>query len=168
MASMLGCTTSNGQGVNNSIVENFDISRYLGQWYEIARFDHSFERGMEFTRAFYTLNDNGTVKVENSGIKKGKPKTSVGKAYRPDPETQPALMKVSFFGPFYSEYRVMWIDGDYKYVLVGSKSAKYLWILSRDKTIPQEILGRIVDFAKQRGYDTDALIWVKQDIASKP
>ena len=153
-----GCVS--GPKVDNAPVRALDLNRYLGEWYEIARFDHSFERGIEQAKASYTLNEDGTIKVVNSGIKDGKPKSAIGKGKRTD---TPALLRVSFFGPFYADYRVMKIDADYTYALVGSGGADYLWILSRARVLPDAAKGELLAEAKRRGYDTDKLIWVKQD-----
>ena len=146
--------------VDNAPVAALDLSRYLGEWYEIARFDHSFERGVEQARANYTQNADGTIKVVNSGIKDGKPKAAVGKGKTTD---TPGLLRVSFFGPFYADYRVMMIDEDYTYALVGSGSADYLWILSRTRVLPDATKSELLSEAKRRGYDTDKLIWVEQE-----
>ena len=130
-----------------------------GEWYEIARFDHSFERGVEQAKANYTQNADGTIKVVNSGIKNGKPKTAVGKGKTTD---TPGLLRVSFFGPFYADYRVMLIDKDYTRALVGSGSADYLWILSRTSGLSETAKAELLSEAKRRGYDTGKLIWVEQ------
>ena len=152
-----GCVS--GPKVDNTPVAALDLNRYLGEWYEIARFDHSFERGVEQAKAVYTLKEDGTIKVENSGIKDGKPKTAIGKGKR---TKEPALLRVSFFGPFYADYRVMKIDEAYTHALVGSGGANYLWILSRAKVLPDAAKSELLDEAKRRGYDTDKLIWVRQ------
>ena len=154
---LVGCVS--GPKVDNTPVAELDLGRYLGEWYEIARFDHSFERGIEQAKANYTQNADGTIKVVNSGIKNGKPKTAIGKGKLTD---TPALLRVSFFGPFYADYRVMMIDADYTYALVGSGGAGYLWILSRTSVLPDSVKSELVAEAKRRGYDTDQLIWVKQ------
>lgn len=147
------------QKVDNSVVKGLDLRKYLGDWYEIARFDHKFERGLEYCKANYALKDNGTIAVTNTGIKNGKTKTSNGKAKTTN---TPAVLRVSFFGPFYSDYRVMMLDANYQWALVGSSSADYLWILSRTPQLPKETLNKILAEAKRRGYDTSKLIWVKQ------
>lgn len=147
---------------DNSVIPTFDLSRYLGQWYEIARFDHRFERDMTNAAAYYSLNDNGTVRVENSGWRGAKYKISVGKAKQPNPDTQPALLRVSFFGPFYSDYRILMLSSDYRYSLVGSGSSKYLWILSRTPELPHQDRMNILREAQRRGYDVTRLIWVDQ------
>ena len=154
---LVGCVS--GPKVDNTPVAELDLGRYLGEWYEIARFDHSFERGIEQAKANYTQNADGTIKVVNSGIKNGKPKTAIGKGKATD---TPGLLRVSFFGPFYADYRVMMIDADYTYALVGSGGANYLWILSRTSVLPDSVKSELVAEAKRRGYDTDQLIWVKQ------
>ena len=146
--------------VDNAPVVALDLNRYLGEWYEIARFDHSFERGVEQAKANYTQNPDGTIKVVNTGIKNGKPKTAVGKGKATD---SPGLLRVSFFGPFYADYRVMLIDKDYSHALVGSGSADYLWILSRTPGLPENVKSELLAEAQRRGYDTDKLIWVRQD-----
>ena len=153
---LVGCSKPT---VDNSVVTNLDLDRYLGDWYEIARFDHRFERGMEQTRAKYTLRPDGKVDVLNSGVKDGKPKEAKGVAKLTD---TPALLRVSFWGPFYSDYRVMLLDDDYQYALVGSGSDDYLWILSRTPQISAETKGKILTEAQRRGYDTSKLIWVNQ------
>ena len=157
-AAVAGCVS--GPKVDNAPVAALDLNRYLGEWYEIARFDHSFERGIEQAKANYTLNEDGTIKVMNSGIKDGKPKTAIGKGKRTD---TPALLRVSFFGPFYADYRVMKIDTDYTYALVGSGGADYLWMLSRTPKLADDAKSELIAEAKRRGYDTEKLIWVKQE-----
>ena len=152
---MTGC---NKLTVDNSVVSELDVQRFLGEWYEVARFDHTFERGMEQTKAKYIMREDGDIDVLNSGIKDGKPKTAEGKAKLTD---TPALLRVSFFGPFYSDYRVMLIDSTYQYALIGSGSDDYLWILSRTPQLSDSIKIVILDEATCRGYDTRKLIWVR-------
>ncbi len=151
------------QSVNDTPVSSLDLHRYLGTWYEIARIDHFFEKDMDFTQAYYVLKNDGTVVVENSGIKKGKMKRSKGVAKLPDPVNNPAWLRVSFFRPFYSDYRVLMVDPEYRYALVSSKGPDYLWILSREPSIPEEILRDILSEAKVRGFNTTRLTWVNQD-----
>lgn len=146
--------------VDNSVVSDLDLNRYLGDWYEIARFDHRFERGVEYAKANYTLREDGKVSVLNTGIKDSKPKEAKGKAKLTD---TPALLRVSFFGPFYGDYRVMLLDTDYQYALIGSGSDEYLWILSRTPRLSDEAKSLILTEAQRRGYDTSKLIWVKQE-----
>lgn len=145
--------------VDNSVVTDFDLNRFLGNWYEIARFDHRFERGMDQTRATYALREDGKVDVLNTGMKKGEYSEAKGVAKLTD---KPGALRVSFWGPFYSDYRVMFVDDDYQYALVGGGSDDYLWILSRTPQIPSEIKAQILAEAQKRGYDTAKLIWVRQ------
>lgn len=152
-----GCSQTTD--VNNSVVSNFNAKRFLGHWYEIARFDHSFERDMEYTEAEYTMRDDGDINVINSGIKNDKRKTSKGRAKLTETD---GLLRVSFFRPFYSDYRVMMIDSAYQYALIGSGSDKYLWILSRKPQLTADTKDKILKEAQQRGYNTEKLIWVKQ------
>lgn len=162
LLSSLFCFSScdcGGQKINNSTIGSLDLDRYLGTWYEIARYDHSFERGLTHAKAHYSLNEDGTVTVTNTGIKDGKDKTAKGRAVTTDTA---GLLRVSFFGPFFSDYRVMMLSEDYNYALIGSGSPKYLWILSRTPEVPQEIMDHILDVARNRGYDTGKLIWVEQ------
>ena len=155
---LAGCVS--GPKVDNAPVAALDLNRYLGEWYEIARFDHGFERGVEQAKANYSLKDDGTIKIVNSGIKDGKPKTAIGKGKRTD---TPALLRVSFFGPFYADYRVMLIDEGYTYALVGSGGANYLWLISRTPGLPETAKSELLVEARRRGYDTDKFIWVRQD-----
>ena len=145
-------------------VQNFDKEKYLGKWYEIARLDFKYEKGLNNVTAEYSLKDNGMIKVNNKGydFEKDKWKQSIGKAKFVGQETV-AMLKVSFFGPFYSGYNVIAIDKDYKYALVAGESLKYLWILSREKTIPEDIKTDYLKKATDIGYTTSDLIWVKQD-----
>lgn len=147
--------------IDNHTVSTLDISRFMGTWYEIARYDHFFERDMTHVTATYSLKLNGKIKVVNTGYKKGKQKQITGKAYQPTPN-DPGKLKVSFFLWFYSDYYIMELDPDYQYVVIGSSSAKYLWIMSREKTLPDLTLSRLLQDLKNRGYDTARLIFVDQ------
>ena len=155
---MMACT----KDFDNSTVKEFDLSRYLGDWYEIARYDHSFERGMDNTMAQYILQDDGKVVVLNTGWEDGKFKLAEGKAKYPDPTSDPGALRVSFFWFFYSDYNVMMVDKDYQISLVGSKAQKYLWILSRTPVADPDLLQMVLQEAEKRGYDTSELIWVDQ------
>ncbi len=149
---------------NASPVQNFDINKYLGDWYEIARFDFRFEKDLDNVMAQYSLNDKMNVNVINSGynFKKEKWVSAEGVAkFRGDKNT--AALKVSFFGPFYSGYNVIALDDNYKYALVAGKDLNYLWVLSREKSIPENIKSAYLKTAQDIGYDTSKLIWVKHD-----
>ena len=146
--------------VDNSVSGDLQLEKYLGEWYEVARFDHRFERGMQFCKAQYTLREDGKVAVLNTGIKDGKPKEANGKAKLTD---NPRILRVSFFGPFYGDYRIMLLDPDYQWVLIGGSNAKYLWILSRTSKLTDEVKQTILAEATKRGYDVSKLIWVEQE-----
>ncbi|MCH5597215.1 lipocalin family protein [Niabella ginsengisoli] len=145
-------------------ISNFQQERYLGKWYEIARFDFRFEKNMSHVTAEYLLNDDGSIKVINSGydFKKYKRKQSIGKAKFVGDEDV-AMLKVSFFGPFYAGYNVIAIDENYQYALVCGKNRKYLWLLSRDKTMPEPIKDKYLAVAKRAGFDISDLVWTKQN-----
>lgn len=151
------CTTE--LTVDNSTVKNLDLNRFMGRWYEIARFDHKFERGMQQVTTMYAIEKNGKVKVINQGLKKDKWETSEGKGKL---TTTPGLLRVSFWGPFYSDYRVMTLASDYSYALIGGDSDKYLWILSRTPQLSQDTRNSLLRDAQRRGYNTNNLIWVEQ------
>lgn len=146
--------------VDNSVVKEVDLNKFLGKWYEIARFDHRFERGMQQCTAIYAIKPDGKIKVSNEGIKDGKYKKSIGKAKLTD---EPGVLRVSFFGPFYSDYRILMLASDYSYALVGSDSDNYLWILSRTPKLEKSTQDMLVSEAKRRGYDTNKLIWVEHE-----
>lgn len=145
--------------IDNSTVKAVDLNRYLGSWYEIAKYDHVFERGLDYAMANYTLREDGKIDVLNTGIKDGRAKDAKGIAKTTN---IPGLLKVSFFGPFYSDYRIMMLDTNYQYVLVGGSNDKYLWILSRTPQLDEATRTLILAEADKRGYDTSKLIWVKQ------
>lgn len=144
-------------------VENFDKAKYLGKWFEIARLDHRFEKNQTYVTAQYDLNNDGSIKVTNSGFDtiKNKERSIVGKArFVKDEHT--GMLEVSFFGPFYSGYNVIAIDKDYKYALVAGKNRAYLWLLSREGSIPKTIINKYLKIAEDAGYDTSKLIWTPQ------
>ncbi len=145
-------------------IQPFNKNNYLGKWYEIARLDFKFERNLDNTTAEYSMNTNGTIKVVNKGYntKTNKWKSATGKAKFVGSENV-AMLKVSFFGPFYSGYNVIAIDKDYKYALIAGKSLKYLWFLSRETTLPVDVKKNYLELARSFGYKTDALVWVNHD-----
>lgn len=147
----------------NEPVQQLDLEKYVGHWFEIARFDHSFERGLVGCTADYSINEDGTIKVVNSGYKKtlsGPFKQSEGKARRPD-ASKPGMLEVSFFLNFYSQYNVLELADDYRYAMIGSKSDKYLWILSRTPVMQQSDIDFLLRSATRRGYNIENLIWVE-------
>lgn len=145
-------------------VKNFDTEKYLGKWYEIARLDFKYERGLNNTTAQYSLNDDGTIKVVNRGFRyeTGEWEEATGKA-KPAGEPGEGRLKVSFFGPFYSGYNVIALDSAYTYALVAGASLKYLWILSRETSVPEEVKTEYLKIAQGIGYKTEELIWVEHD-----
>ena len=151
--------------IDKTTVTTLDIKRYMGRWYEIARFDHKFERGKVGVTATYSLNDDGTIVVLNSGYNgslDGELEIATGKAKQPNPK-YPGQLKVSFFWIFYAQYNILELDDDYSYALVGSSSDKYLWILSRTPQMSQETLDMLLQKAKDLGYDISKLIYVEQN-----
>ena len=158
------CATAIAQKVDNSTITSLDLNRYLGTWYEIARYDHSFERDLVGCKANYSMRDDGKIKVVNSGHLKtldGPYKESIGKAKAKKNGT-PGQLQVSFFGPFYGDYNIMELAPDYSYSVVGSNSPRYLWILSRVPQLTTATKDKILRNLRQRGYDTTKLIWVEQ------
>lgn len=159
--SLTGCT-----GIPNGVeaIEGFDVKRYQGTWYEIARLDHRFERGLEAISATYTAREDGGINVLNKGWNKksGEWEKAEGKAYFIE-ESDKGRLKVSFFGPFYGGYNIIALDKkNYSYSMVTGPDKSYLWILSRTKHMPEPIFQELVDNAKKQGYEVDKLILVDQ------
>jgi len=160
----LSCNTHKAM-IDNRVVKELNVQKYLGTWYEIARYDHSFERGLVGVTANYSIRDDGKIKVINSGYKNsldGKFSQALGKAKIPDPVHEPAKLKVSFFWFFYGDYYVMELDKDYQWAIIGSSSEKYLWILNRKPQMDNELYIELLERLKKRGYDVSKLIKVKQ------
>ena len=145
-------------------IQDFKKDKYLGKWYEIARLDFVFEKNLNNTTAEYSLNKDGSIKVVNRGYNfiKSRNVESVGKAKFVN-DSNEGKLKVSFFGPFYSGYNIIALDSDYKYALVAGESLKYLWLLSREKTMPNNIKEAYLKTAEDLGYNTSELIWVKHN-----
>lgn len=158
---LAACATAPPDGVRP--VTAFDLNRYLGQWHEIARLDHSFERGMRDVSATYSLQEDGSVKVVNRGYDTQRQawKEAIGRAvFLGDSGT--ASLKVSFFGPFYGGYHVIALDQQhYRWSLVAGPDRDYLWILARDKTLPADVRERLLGEARALGFATEKLIWVE-------
>ena len=150
--------------IDKTTVKDFNLQRYLGKWYEIARYDHRFERGLEGVTAVYSMRPDGKVKVLNCGHKQrlqGPQTCTTGKAYLPE-KGGTGRLRVAFFLFFYSDYNIMELDKDYGWSLVGSSTDKYLWILSRTPHLSTDTLYYILSRAQARGYDTSKLIYVQQ------
>lgn len=157
-----GCT---GIPENVRPVDHFELERYLGTWYEIARLDHSFERGLSHVTADYGLRDDGGVRVLNRGYsaRDNAWKAVEGRAYFVE-GTDRGYLKVSFFGPFYGSYVVFGLDHEqYRYSLVSGPSKSYLWILARKPAIDEDIKTMLMEKAKAAGFDTGKLIFVAHD-----
>jgi len=144
-------------------VKNVDIQKYKGTWYEIARFEHFFEKGCKNVTATYELKNDGDIKVINScvNIDDNSKKQATGVVFVAD-ETNSKL-RVSFFRPFYGDYWILDLDKDYTYALVGTPSREYLWILSRTKTIPKNIKQKLVNKISKLGFEKQKLIWTIQE-----
>ncbi|MEO3740865.1 lipocalin family protein [Kosakonia sp. WA-90] len=144
------------------VVQNFDVQRYLGKWYEIARFDHRFESGLEQVTTTYSLRDDGGLNVINRGYNpdRGMWQQSMGEAYfTGNPRT--AALKVSFFGPFYGGYNVIALDDNYRYALVCGPDRDYLWILSRTPFLPAKVKQQMLEIASRQGFAVEKLLWIK-------
>ena len=144
-------------------VQTFELDRYLGRWYEVARLDHSFERSLEAVTADYSLRDDGGIRVINSGrdIDSGEIQQAEGKAYFVQDSTIGHL-KVSFFGPFYGSYVIFELDQiDYQFAFVAGNSTDYLWLLARTPEVSQDLISQFEESALELGFDIDKLIFVK-------
>lgn len=142
--------------IDTTPVPSLDVKRYMGTWYEIARYENTFEKGLEQVQARYTMLPNGRVEVINSGFDPvtQRRREAVGKAKTSD---KPGRLRVSFFWIFYSDYNVLALGRDYEWALVGSSSPRYLWILSRTPTLSSATLENILHIARTKGYDTGKL-----------
>lgn len=145
------------QCVDHSTVDELNLSRYLGQWYEIARFDTRFERDLVNVTAHYSLNDDGTIKVVNRGYNTRKEKWGESEAKATTTAT-PGQLRVSFFPMIYTDYNILMVGEDYQWALVGSSSPNYLWILSRTAQLQPSTLDHIISLADARGYDVSKLL----------
>lgn len=160
------CSTLPPAGIQP--VSGFELARYSGNWYEIARLDNRFERGLSEVSASYSLNDDGSIKVINRGYDPATTrwKEAQGRALF-NGDRQVASLKVSFFGPFYGGYHVVALDPGYQWAMVAGNDRDYLWILARDKQLPQTVTQPLLRQAASLGFDTTSLIWVKQSAASQ-
>lgn len=146
-------------------VKQFELNRYLGKWYEIARLDHSFERGLERVTAEYSLREDGGVAVVNRGYapKGDKWKVAEGKAYFVNDKNE-GYLKVSFFGPFYGSYVIFELEKEnYEYAFISGPDTSYLWLLSRTPKLPQDLIDKFIQRSKDLGFDVNNLIFVRHD-----
>jgi lipocalin len=151
--------------IDKTVVKELDLQKYLGTWYELARYNHRFERGLVGVSANYSIREDGKIKVLNSGYKNsldGKFKQATGKAFIPDPEMEPSKLKVSFFWNFYGDYFVLELEENYQWAIIGSSSDNYLWILSRTPQMDSDLYNELLEKIKLRGYDISQLIKVEQ------
>jgi len=154
-----------GQPSGTKVVSTFELDRYLGTWYEIARLDHRFERGLTDVTANYSLQDDGGVRVVNRGFSSEITEwdEAIGKAYLVD-SPDVGRLKVSFFGPFYGGYNILELDLDnYQYALVAGPNRSYLWILARSPNLSETIVQSLVEKAKRLNFPVDELIYVSHD-----
>ena len=158
-AVLTGCETTS----DIAAVKPFEPERYMGTWYEIARLPQYFERDLDEVKAEYTLNDDGTINVVNSGVKDGEPTSITGtaKLKHPDADPQTGELRVSFFWPFYSDYRVIELAPDYSYAVVTAGSRDYFWVLARKPTRGKAQLDGILERAKALGFETGELEYPK-------
>ena len=164
LLSITGCSAQNGkEDLIKTTVQTFDIKKYLGQWYEIGRFQHSFEKDLVGVTATYRLKEDGKIEVINQGYFKtldGELKIAKGKAKLTDVKGK---LKVAFFLFFYAEYNILELDVEtYQWALVGSSTSKYLWILSREPKMSDELYDEILKKAQKRGYDVTKVYRVPQ------
>lgn len=142
-------------------IDNFELNRYLGDWYEIARLDHSFERGLEAVKAEYSLRDDGGIRVINSGrdSKSQVAQQAEGRAYFVE-EPNLGHLKVSFFGPFFGSYVIFELDENYQYAFIAGNNRDYLWLLARAPEVSEELIDQFISRASLLGFDTSQLIFV--------
>jgi apolipoprotein D and lipocalin family protein len=146
-------------------INGFELERYLGKWYEVARLDHSFEKGLSQVTAEYRLREDGGVLVLNRGFSESKNewKEAEGNAYFVNSISE-GYFKVSFFGPFYGSYVIFELDREnYQYAFVSGPSTKYLWLLSRTPSVEIKIIEKFIEMSKSHGFDTDYLIFVQHN-----
>ncbi len=162
---LCSCSNTSSQMIDKSTVKELDLNRYLGTWYEIARFPHSFEKDLVGVTATYSMREDGKIRVINQGYKNtldGKLSVAEGKAKIPN-NAEPGKLKVSFFWIFYADYYVLELDKNYQYVMIGSSSPKYFWILSRTPKMDRETYEMLLGKARKRGYNLDKLEKVPQN-----
>ncbi len=166
----LGLTGCLGMPDKVKPVDAFELNRYLGKWYEVARLDHSFERGLDNVSAEYALRDDGGVSVVNRGYssQSGKWKEANGKAYFVE-GSDTGYLKVSFFGPFYGSYVIFELDrANYEYAFVSGPDTSYLWLLARSPNVPKQVIDKFITRARELGFATENLIFPKHSSPDRP
>ena len=167
VALLLSAYTGIPEGIEP--VEDFNIDRYLGKWYEIARLDHSFEKGLSNVTAQYSLREEGGVKVINTGYSNEKQewKSAEGKAYFVSDKSK-GYLKVSFFGPFYGSYIIFKLDKiNYQYAFITSHKREYLWLLARTPVVSDTVIQDFINASKNNGFRTEKIIFVEHDLHNK-
>lgn len=158
------CTKTQSQMIDQTTVKELNLNRYLGKWYEIARFPHSFEKNLVGVTATYSLKADGKIEVLNQGFRNtlsGERSRAVGKAKIPN-KMEPGRLKVSFFWIFYADYNVLELDDNYQYAMIGSSSDRYFWILCRTPQMDETLYNDLLDKARKRGYNLTELYKVPQ------
>jgi len=160
-AFFLSACSSKYENLNS--VKSVDLNRYMGTWYEIARYEHFFEKDCKNVTATYSIKENGKIKVVNkcTNINTNKAKEAIGQAYNTDNTN--SKLKVSFFWPFYGNYWILDLADDYSYAIIGEPSREYFWILSRSKKLDEKTLNRILEALPSYGYNKEKLIWTIQE-----
>ena len=151
---LTSCSSNSKSTSNIPPVKNFDLQRYMGKWYEVARLPHSFERDVTNAQAEYTLQTDGTVTVVNSGVRHNKPVSVTGTAR---PTFIPGELEVSFFRPFYGLYKIIYLNKDYTLAIVTSSNRNYVWILARTPVISRDELALVLNMLAQWNFAVDLL-----------
>ena len=155
-----GCAT---KPLNINPIQNFDVNKYMGRWYEIARIDSFLKDGMDYVYSDYHLDKDGTISVLSSGLKAG---DSTREYVEGEADLakgrKTGFLEISFIRPFYSDYIVFKVDGDYQYSYVGGSDKNHIWLFSKTPTVPEDIREDFLARANSLGYDVTKLVWVQQ------
>ena len=157
----VACSTK--QDTDLKTVEKVDLQRYLGDWYEIARYEHKFQKDCKNVKANYSLREDKKIQIVNSCTKISTNEFKDAKAVAYNVDETNSKLNVSFFRPFYGDYWILDLDKDYKYAIIGTPSKEYLWILSREKTMNQDLLNKLLEKITNMGFDKSKLIYTVQD-----
>ena len=157
----VSCSTK--QETDLQTVKKVDLQRYLGDWYEIARYEHKFQKDCKNVKANYSLREDKKIQVVNSCTKISTNEFKDAKAVAYSVDETNSKLKVSFFRPFYGDYWVLILDENYEYAVVGTPNREYLWILARDKKLPLKIQNDILEKLPSLGFDISKLLWTMQE-----
>ena len=163
LLSLLFVACSTKQETDLKTVQKVDLQKYLGDWYEIARYEHPFQKDCKNVKANYSLRDDEKIQVVNSCTKMSTNEFKDAKAVAYSVDETNSKLKVSFFRPFYGDYWILDLDKDYKYAIVGTPSKEYLWILSREKTMNNEVLNKLLEKITSMGFDKSKLTYTIQE-----